>query len=105
MELNEKRRSRENATLRVFAALEHDVLRPKGVDTSDMAAVRATMEKAIEEEGRNKTWRHSYFINLSKVYYAEKPKQQEIEKELAEMTGRMFEMAKPTPHRYEVHVR
>ncbi len=105
MELNEERRARENATLRVFAALEHDVLRPRGVDTSDMNAVRAVMDKAIEEEGKNKTWRFSYFTNLSKAYYAEKPKQKEIEKELADMTAKVFEMARPQTHRYEIRAK
>lgn len=102
MELNEKRRNRESETLRIFAALEHDVLRPKRADTTDMTAVRAAMEKAIEEEGRTQSWRHQYFINLSKVYYAQKPRQKEIETELADMTARMFEMARPQAHQYAI---
>ena len=35
---------------------------------------------AIAEEGRNKSWKHDYFIALSKAYYAEKPNQKAIEK-------------------------
>lgn len=104
-ELNEKRRSRENNTLRVFAALEHDVLRPKKVDLANMDDVKGVMTAAIDEEGRNKTWRHSYFINLSKVYYSEKPRQAQIEQELTDMTARMYEMAKPKPHRIQIRRR
>lgn len=102
MQLNEKRRNRESETLRIFAALEHDVLGPKNVNTADMDAVRAAMDKAIEDAGRAKSWQHSYFINLSKVYYAQKPRQKEIEKELADMTTRIFEMARPQAHQYEI---
>ena len=105
MQLNDKRCRREGETLRVFAALEHDVLRPKNVDTADMDAVRAAMDKAIEEAARNKSWQHDYFINLSKVYYAQKPKQKEIEKELADMTRKMFDMARPQAHQYELRVK
>ena len=78
------------------------MLRPKGVDPADMTAVKRVMDAAIEEEGRNKTWRHSYFINLSKAYYAEKPRQQQIEQELAAMSAKLFEMARPKSHAMEI---
>jgi lysophospholipase L1-like esterase len=102
MHLNEKRRHLEESTLRIFAALEHDVLRPQGVDPSDLAAVRTAMDKAIAEEGRNKTWRFSYFTNLSKVYYAQKPHQKQIEAQLADMTRQLFTTAHPHPHHYDL---
>ncbi len=101
-DLNERRRARENATLRVFAALEHDVLRAKQVDTSDMEAVKQAMEEAIKEEQAKKSWRVNYFKNLTRAYLAEKPRQQQIEKELADQAAKMFELAKPKPRRVEI---
>jgi lysophospholipase L1-like esterase len=102
MALNEKRRARENATLRVFAALEHDVLRDQNVDTTDMNAVRAAMEKAIEEETAKKSWRVSYFTNLTKAYLAEKPNEAKIRQELADQTREIFRLCQPTVRKYEL---
>lgn len=102
MALNAKRRQREQSTLRVFAALEHDALIAKGVDLTDMDAVKVAMDAAIAEEAANKSWRESYFTNLTRAYLAEKPNQAVIEAELADLIEQMYALSQPKPRTVEL---
>ena len=67
-----------------------------------MQGVRAAMDAAIAEEAAKQSWRHRYFINLSKAYYEAKPKQAEIERELEQMKEAMFDHAAPRVRRMEL---
>ena len=70
-----KKHDHKTKIIRIFAALEHDILQPKGVDLSDMKAVKAAMNAAIEKAKKKNSWQYGYFKKLSKVYYNQKPKQ------------------------------
>ncbi|NQZ70852.1 MAG: hypothetical protein HRT89_22610, partial [Lentisphaeria bacterium] len=95
-----KKRAHKAKPLRIFAALEHDVLRKQGVDLSDMNAVKTAMDAAIEKAKKKKSWQHGYFIKLSQAYYRLKPKQKELEKELLQMNQKLFKLCQPVKHRY-----
>jgi hypothetical protein len=97
-----KRAWKEQDRIRLFAAIEHDILRPRNVDPRKMEQVEEAFNAAIEDAQRANSWQYSYFKALRDPYLTERPRKAEIMAELRSGMKEGFYYAKPSTLSYSL---
>lgn len=97
-----KRAWKEQDRIRLFAAIEHDILRPRNVDPKNMEQVEEAFNVAIEDAQKANSWQYSYFKALRDPYLLERPRKAEIMSELRTGIKDGFYYAKPSSQSYSL---
>ena len=100
MAVNDRRHNIYGGQLRTLAAQRHWVAEPQKLNPDDFEAVKAAILKQIE--AYRDTPYYAYHKGQADAYIANKPKEQELIRQMHEAMAEMWRVNRPRPHKFSL---